>query len=142
MKAVDAEKSTITVDEKAKTAVAGKTFTVAKDANIVIDGKSGKLANLPPGSYVNLNFCVDRQTVGTIIAQGPPVPGVGVVKAVDAERNVITVEDKTYPVAKDANIQIDGKTVQLAGVPTGVYVSLRLCVDQRTVGTIFHTKAP
>jgi RNA polymerase sigma factor (sigma-70 family) len=139
---VDAEKRTITFDDKARTEVAGKTFAVAKNANITIDGKPGKLADLPAGSYVGVWLCVDRQTVGTINASGPAVPGVGLVKAVDAEKNVITVEDKTYPVATNANIVIDGKAVKLAGVPAGVYVTLRLCVDQKTVGTIFHTRAP
>jgi RNA polymerase sigma factor (sigma-70 family) len=140
--AVDAERRTITFDDKARAEVAGKTFTVAKDANIAIDGKPGTLAALPAGSHVQMNFCVDRRTVGTVFAQGPPVPGVGVVKAVDAERNTVTVEDKTYPVAKDANILFDGKTCRLAGVRAGEYVSLRLCVDRKTVGTIFHTKGP
>jgi len=37
---------------------------------------------------------------------------------------------------------IDGKPCKLTGVPTGVYVSLNLCVDQKTVGTIHHAKAP
>ena len=142
MKAVDVEKRTITFDDKARAEVAGKTFTLAKDANIVIDGGPGTLAALPVGSYVQMNLCSDRQTVGMIFAQGPPVPGVGVVKAVDAEKNLITVEDTTYPVAKNANILVDGKTVQLTGVRAGIHVTLRLCVDQKTVGTIFHTKAP
>jgi hypothetical protein len=142
VKAVDVEKRTITFDDKARAEVAGKTFALAKDAIIAIDGGPGTLAALPVGSYVQMNLCSDRQTVGMIFAQGPPVPGVGVVKAVDAEKNLITVEDTTYPVAKNANILVDGKTVQLTGVRAGIHVTLRLCVDQKTVGTIFHTKAP
>jgi RNA polymerase sigma factor (sigma-70 family) len=142
VKAVDAQRRTITFDDTARVEVAGKTFAVAKDAVIAVDGNPGTLAAVPPGASVQINLCVDCQTVGTIFAQGPPVPGVGVVKSVDAEKDTITVDDKTYPVAKNANILIDGKTCKLAGVRTGVYVSLRLCVDQQTVGTIFHTKAP
>jgi len=140
--AVDAANNTITFNDKGPADVAGKTFGVAKDAWVQMDARPGKLAQLPAGSYVNITLTVDRQSVRSIWAVGPPVPGVGVVRAVDAAKNMITVDDKTYPVAKNANILIDGKTIQLASVPTGVYVTLRLCVDQQTVGTIFHAKAP
>jgi RNA polymerase sigma factor (sigma-70 family) len=140
--AIDVEKRTITFTDKARAEVAGKTFTPAKDALVSIDGKPGTLTDVPSGSYVQMNLCSDRRTVGMIFAQGPPVPGVGLVKAVDAAKNLITVEDITYPVAKNANILVDEKPTQLAGVRAGIYVTLRLCVDQKTVGTIFHTKAP
>jgi RNA polymerase sigma factor (sigma-70 family) len=140
VKEVDAEKGTITFDDRAKAEVAGKTFTLAKDAVIQIDGKPGTLAALPPGSVVAMRLWMDRQTVGQIHATGPAVPGIGVVTAVDADKNSIAVGDKTYPVAKDALIQIDGKTVRLADVPTGVSVSLRLNVDRKTIGMIHHQR--
>jgi RNA polymerase sigma factor (sigma-70 family) len=140
VKAVDTEKGTITFDDGAGTEVAGKTFTLAKDAVIAIDGKPGKLSALPPGSYVEMRLWVDRQTVGSLHTSGQPVPGVGVVKAVDGGKNLITVGDRTYPVAKDANIVIDGKPVGLAEVPVGAHVALKLNVDRKTVGTIFHVK--
>ena len=77
-----------------------------------------------------------------INATGASLPSIGLVKSVDAEKGTVTVDDTTYPVAKNANISVDGKTVPLSGVGTGIYVTLRLCVDQKTVGTLFHTKAP
>lgn len=140
--AIDAEKRTITFDEKARAEVAGKTFTLAKNALVTIDGKAGTLAALPVGSHVQMNLCTDGKTVGFVFAQGPPVPGVGVVKAVDVAKGTVTVEDRIYPVADNANILFDGKTCKLDGVRTGEYVTLRLCVDQKTVGTIFQAKAP
>jgi RNA polymerase sigma factor (sigma-70 family) len=141
VKAVDVEKGTITFDDSAKGEVAGKTFTLAKDVNIVIDGEPGKLSALPPGSLVQIHLWVDRQTVGNLRTCGRPVPGIGVVKAVDVGKNTITVGDTTYPVAKNAIIQVNGKTVRLAEVPTGISVSLRLNVDRKTVGFIHHTKS-
>jgi hypothetical protein len=142
VKAIDVEKGTITFADQGRAEVAGKTFTVARDANIAIDGKPGKLAELPVGCYVNLGLSADQRLANRIFAQGPPVAGVGVVKAVDLEKNTITVDGKTYPVAKNANILINGKTCTLAGVPTGVYVTLRLCVDRQTAGTIFQANTP
>jgi RNA polymerase sigma factor (sigma-70 family) len=139
VKAVDAEKNTITFDDKGPSDVAGKTFTVAPGANIAIDGRPGKLASLPPGSYVNLTLSVDQQTVRSIGAQGPRLSGV--VKAVDTEKNTITVDDITYMVTKDTTIVIDGKVGPLAGLPTGVTVNVNLRVDQRTIGMI-QTKTP
>jgi RNA polymerase sigma factor (sigma-70 family) len=136
VKAVDVEKNTITFDDKARPEVAGKTFTLAKDANIAIDGKPGRLAGVPAGAYADLRLTVDQQSVRHVNAQGPHVSGV--VKAVNAEKNTITVDDKTFPVAKDANIAIDGKPAQLAGLPTGASVNLSLCVDQKTARGI-HT---
>jgi RNA polymerase sigma factor (sigma-70 family) len=140
VKAVDVEKGTITFDDKVRSEVAGKTFALATDANIAIDGKPGTLAALPPGSVVAMRLWVDRQTVGMVHATGPSVPGIGVVKAVDAERSTVTVDAQTYPVAKDAIIQVDGRMVRLAEVRTGISVTLRLNVDQKTVGMIHHTK--
>jgi RNA polymerase sigma factor (sigma-70 family) len=140
--AVDAERRTITFDAKARAEVAGKTFTVAKDAIVAIDANPGALAALPVGCYVQMNLCTDGKTVGMIFAQGAPVPGVGLVKAVDVAKGTITVEGRTYPVAKNANILFDGKTCGLSGVRPGEYVTLRLCVDGQTAGTIFQAKAP
>ena len=96
-------------------------------------------AGLPAGSFVNLVLSVDQQTVRRIHAKGPPVSGV--VKAVDAEKGTITLEDRTFRVAKDVVIVIDGNRGQLAGLRTGANVSLTLHVDQKTVGMIY-TKEP
>jgi RNA polymerase sigma factor (sigma-70 family) len=133
--AVDAANHTITFADKGPAEVAGKTFSVANDVWVQIDGKSGKLAEIPTGSYLNITLTVDQHTVRGIWAVGPPLPGFGVVKAVDVANSTITVDDTTYPVAKNANIII-GNRGGLAAIPPGAIVSLRLCVDQKTVGTI------
>jgi hypothetical protein len=133
--AVDAANHTITFSDKGQPEVAGKTFSVLKNAWIQMDAQPGKLADLPTGSYLNITLTVDQQAVRTIWATGPPVPGIGVVKAVDVEKRTITVDDRTYPVAKNSNIVVENRG-GLEAVPVGAQVSLRLCVDQKTVGTI------
>jgi hypothetical protein len=143
VKAVDVEKSTITFDDKARAEVAGKTFRVAEDAFILIDGKPGKLSGLPAGAFVNLTFAVDRETIRHLNAQGPQVSDCSgsLVKAVDVERSTITFDDKarvelagkTFPVADNASITIDGKPGKLSGLPAGAFVNLTFAVDRKTV---------
>jgi RNA polymerase sigma factor (sigma-70 family) len=132
---IDSADYTITFDDRGPPEVAGKTFRVAKDVWLQMDARPGKFADLPTGSYLNITLTVDRQFVRSIWAVGPPVPGFGVVKAVDVAKRTITVDDRTYPVADNANVVIDGNG-GLAALPVGATVSLRLCVDQKTVGTI------
>jgi RNA polymerase sigma factor (sigma-70 family) len=150
VKAVDAENSTITFDDKAAPEVSGKTFTVGQGANIVIDGRAGKLAELSAGCYLNVTLTVDQKTVGSVHAQGPPVQcdcGGSCVKAVDLVNHTITFDDKaraevagkTFPVAKNANIIIDGRSGTLAELPVGAFVALGLRVDQKTAG-ILHAQ--
>jgi RNA polymerase sigma factor (sigma-70 family) len=145
VKAVDADKGTITFeDERQPPEVAGKTFPVAKDAFVQIDGKPGKLAGVPPGASVRLNLSVDQKTVRNLAAEGRQFQRVPV-KAVDADKGTITFEDerqpeevagKTFPVAKGAFILIDGKPGKLGAVPRGASVSLTLSVDQKTVRSL------
>jgi len=131
LKAVDVTNNTVTFGDKAPADAAGKTFTVVKDTFISIDGKPAKLAGIPTGANVNVNLYVDQQTVHGLSAEGGQVTGL--VKAVDAEKNTITINDTTYPVAPDAHIGIDLKPGKLAGVPVGANVTLNLQVDQQTV---------
>jgi RNA polymerase sigma factor (sigma-70 family) len=137
--AVNAADNTITFDEKGPADIAGKTFTLAPYAVIQIDGRPGKLAELPTGSYVNITLTVDRQTVRSLGAQGPRATGV--VNAVDAANNTISVAGTAYSVAKDALVVIDGRTRTLAELQVGTEVHVNLRVDQRTIGMI-QTKAP
>jgi RNA polymerase sigma factor (sigma-70 family) len=146
VKAVDVSKNTITFgEERAPAEVAGKTFPVAKHAMIRIDGEDGKqLAGIPPGALTNPILSADQKIVCYISAEGRGLMG-GLVKAVDATQNTIAFEEqwgppeltgKTFTVAKNASIQIDGKPAQLMAVPRGAVVNLTLGVDQKTVGMI------
>src|SRR5262245_47288035 len=117
------------------------TYRVADEARIDIDGKPSELAKLPAGAHVILSHFEEPNTARAIHAQGAPV--FGLAKAVDAEKNTITVstplgEEKTYAVSPDTEITIDGeKGRTLASIPKGASLhALNLCVDQRTAYTI------
>jgi hypothetical protein len=106
--------------------------------------KEGKLSDLPVGTAVNLRLSVDQRFVGMVRAEGPNLPGQ--IKSVDTANSTVTIltrvsrgenpEEKTYPVAKDARIVIDGNEVKLADIKTGDdgrFVMLRLSLDQKSV---------
>src|SRR5262249_28723820 len=132
---------TITFDEKARAEVAGKTFRVAEGAVIHIDSKASQLSELPAGAYVSLRLSLDGQTAREVHAQGPNVCDcVGsMVKAVDAVGRMTDVDEKargevagkTFSVARDASVVIDGRPGELAEIPTGALVQMRLSVDRQ-----------
>jgi hypothetical protein len=152
VKAVDAGKNSITLFYFPDDKLAEKTFPVAKEASIEIDGKPGKLAGVPTGATVTLARFLDQNTAGSI--QTLALRVLGFVKAVDAEKNTLTITDTlwdrhigkqfpidrggehTFALAKDVNIEIDGKPGKLAAVPTGVCVQLGLYADQKTARSL------
>src|SRR5207253_3067816 len=121
VKAVDAAANTLTIVNK----LGESSFTVAKDAIIVIDGKPGqfadvpvqahvdgklaKLADLPVDAHVTAHLSVDQKTARTIQAEGPQVTGI--VKSVDAAANTVSLADKrgehTITLAKDSSVLLD-----------------------------------
>src|SRR5262249_18479665 len=135
VKAVDAEKRTISFDDKMRVELAGKTFRVADDACVNVDGKRAKLSDVPAGAWVNLSLAVDPKPARVLGAMGPPFLcdcGGSLVTAVDAGKGTITFDSKTraeiagktFSVAKDAAVTIDGKRAKLSDLPAGAYVSL------------------
>src|SRR5262249_1513232 len=135
VKAVDATQGTITFgEERVPAELAGKTFPVAKDAFIQIDGKQGRLASIPQGALVHPELAADKKTATNLFGEGRTFPG-GQVKSVDAAKHTITFEEergpaelagKTMALAQGANIQIDGKPGKLKDVPQGAIVTLTL----------------
>lgn len=158
VKSVDAAKNVLVVKigggDRGGDGAEERTLTVPAGAAIIIDdGKGkrlslqeGKLADVPAGAMVTLKMSVDQQSVGFIRVQGPMVPGQ--LKSVDAKKGTITVlrpvargenpEEKTYDVAKDARINIEGKDATLADlkVDDSQFLMLQLSLDSKTVQSI------
>jgi RNA polymerase sigma factor (sigma-70 family) len=126
VKAVDAEKNTITDSND-------RVFTVAKDAEIVIDGKAGKLADVPVGARLLLILSADEKTSRRVNAFGPELFNL-TAKTVDAKKNTITDgKDRVFTVTKDAEIVIEGKAGKLADVPPGARFHPLMSANQKTV---------
>jgi hypothetical protein len=124
-----------------------KTYEVAKDAKILQHGKEAKLSDLKKGNQTTLTLSADQKTVVSIIVGTPPSSAP--LKSVDAEKNTITVitgggrrekQDKTYQVAKEAKIIVDGKDAKLTDLKEGAM--LRLSVDEDDTVIQVQTQAP
>jgi hypothetical protein len=150
LKAIDGVKNTITIGAKE----GDKTIELAKDVKISIDDgkgekapqKQAKLADLAIGGMVTMRLSLDQKTVVAVHAEAPSIDGV--LKAVDAAKNTITVTvmvkgapamDRTFEVAKDARIHIGGKLGKqgnLADLAAGAQVVVKLSADMKTVVAI------
>jgi hypothetical protein len=144
VKAVDSDKNTITLELQLGATKVDQTYTVPPTASVAI-GESkkdgGKLADIPVGALATLKLAPDQKAVVSLFAQGPTIAGT--VKAVDAEKNRLTLhvlvhkgepaQEKTYDVAKDAALRIDGKPGTLPALPKEAVARIRLSLDQKHV---------
>jgi RNA polymerase sigma factor (sigma-70 family) len=144
VKAVDADKNTVTIAGKDKGGPFEKTLELARGAKVWLDdglvkngAKEGKLADLAEGTPVVVHLSgYDRKTVVRVDAHGPGL--YGSLKGVDAGANTITITvkedgnlvDKTFDLAK--NVKVDGG--KLGELTEGTAVSLQLSIfDKKTV---------
>ncbi|HKB39834.1 MAG TPA: sigma-70 family RNA polymerase sigma factor [Gemmataceae bacterium] len=156
VKAVDAAKNTLTLTTRSRGGDAEeKTLDVAKNAITLLDDgrgrrfslKEGKLADVPAGAQVFLKLTPDQKFITMLRAEGPSVGGR--IKALDPKAGTITVdvqvargenpEEKTFTLAKNVRVQIEGNEGKLADIKVGddaPFAMLRLSLDQKTVQSI------
>jgi len=160
VKSVDAGASTITITTGGRQeAEADKTFTLAKDVEIVVGPgfargggglfKEAKLSELSAGVRVGLTLSADEKTVECVAAEGPVVRGI--LKMADLTKNSITIglpagreqaeEEKTYALAPNAEIAMDDgrgrrlsiKEARLADLTQGALIMVNLSIDMKQV---------
>jgi RNA polymerase sigma factor (sigma-70 family) len=164
VKAVDAAKGQLTLTTRVapptrerEATSEERTYTVAPAAEVLLDdgkprrfpvSKQSKLADVPAGAVAMLKLTPDQSQAVLLRAEGPGV--YGLLKAVDPKKNTITVtlrpargddpgEEKTFAVAADARLLIEGKEGKLADLKpeeNGPPVALKLSLDQKTVQSI------
>ncbi len=147
LQSVDTAKNTVTIKiSNRRTGPMEKTFELAKDIAILRDGKAAKLSDLKPGGRVALKLSADQKTVVGISVVGSTVQAP--LKSVDAAKNTITITtetrqgkvDKTFQVAKDAKVTVDGKDAKLADLKAGATVLLTLSAEDGN--TVIQVRTP
>jgi hypothetical protein len=157
VKSVDAAKRALTIagpPQGRGGEVEEHRLVLATDAVVVVnDGKgrrlsikAGKLADIPVGAIVTARLAVDQSFVMFLKAEGGTLTGQ--LKSVDAEKGVIAlairkgrdeVEEKTFSLAKDVLVTLDGKSIKLAELKTGddaPGVQVRMALDSDMVQSI------
>ena len=127
VQSVDAGKQTLTAlvqAEKGKKERVEKMYALAKDVRIVLvhglkkETKNGALTDLATGTDVSLQLSPDEKTVLHIEVHGGGLHGA--IKAVDGEKNTLTVltktadgpAEKTVELAKEAKVWLDDGLVK------------------------------
>ena len=146
VESIDPEARTVTFPNRINQPreLTGKSFRVADGARISIDGEPGTLAQVPPGAILNFYFCVDQQTIDSFDAGGPQYSDV-VVKSVDAEKQLLTVDPEkappevagiTFPLTKNARITVDLRPGELSEIRGGAVVSFDLTADRKRLSAV------
>ena len=138
-----AGKNSITLRDKE----GDKTFTVAKDARILIDeNTAGKLTDLIDGTIAQVRLSANQATALEVHAEGPSFRGT--VKALDPDKLTITLtigakngvggEDKDFKLSKETVVltEIYGAALKLTDVRAAKEVILRLSIDQKAAARI------
>jgi hypothetical protein len=133
-------------------------LNVSSDAVVVVDDGKGKrlsaklvkLVDVPAGAAASVRLSLDQAHVMSIRAEGKLMAGH--LKALDADKGIIVItipkgrgesEEKTFNVAKDANVIIDGRSASFADLKAAdnPALMLRFSLDQQTVQSIASHQA-
>jgi RNA polymerase sigma factor (sigma-70 family) len=159
LKAVDADKGTITLDTNPREEGADRTFTLSRTVAVGVGAgfgrrggayHEGKLSDLAPGAIVTLQMTADGKAVECVLADGPTLQGV--VKSADGARGTLTLTmhqgrrgeregEKTYTVGPNADVAIDDgrgrsssvKEAKVGDLPAGALATVKLSADLKRV---------
>jgi hypothetical protein len=114
------------------------TYLVDKGTEIVIDGKRGSISAIPDNHPVRATLNADRTVVVRLSAEGQTqkrkVLGVNRDRfALQLDRGSDTEE---VPVAKDAEIVVNGKDAKFEDLQPGDDVTIRFAIDRKTIRAV------
>jgi RNA polymerase sigma factor (sigma-70 family) len=148
LQGVDADKNRVTISifSRRDAVTTEKSYDVSRDAKILRDGKEAKLAALKKGGRATLTLSADQKIVVGITVTGSTL--FAPLKSADAEKNTVTItvetrqgkQDRTYSVAKDARVTVDGKEARLADLKAGTMLSFTLSAEDGN--TVIQIQTP
>jgi RNA polymerase sigma factor (sigma-70 family) len=159
VKSVDAAKGSITISATKGDTSIDRTFEVAKEAHVSVDGKETNLNDVKAGLRANVKLSEDQKTAVAIGCEGPTV--IGELKEVAADKKTLKVavsvptdktdktsprktEEQTIKVAEDARVIADGqKKATLSDLKAGSTVAVQISADgERAISIVSPAKGP
>jgi hypothetical protein len=158
IKSVDAGKNSVTLlvrPARGDEAAEERTLRVAAEGVVIVDDgkgrrlslKEAKLADVPIGGVAMVKLSVDQNFAMLLRVEGPTEAGM--LKSVNADKGTITIaipkgrgedpEEKTFTLAKDVRVMLDGSTSKLDNLKAGEngpMIQLRLSLDRQIVQTV------
>src|SRR5262249_12097154 len=116
-----------TLTVKSERDVAGKTYDIDHGVWVVVNGKKTKLGGGEGKMNVALRIGSGKPGVVRIYAAGPKVGGV--VKLIDADRRIVSLDRESITVADHAVVLIEGRHGKLADLRAGMRVTLQLSAE-------------
>ncbi len=118
---------------------------LAKETKILRNGKEAKLTDLKKNERVRVTLAADQLSVLSVSQTGTTIPVN--VKSVDVEKNTVAVavfgrqggQDKVYPIAKHAQLTLDGKAAKLADIKEGA--AILLTVSSEDANTVIQIQS-
>jgi hypothetical protein len=137
IRAIAAERRTITIGAKDKGGPTERELIVPADAKILLsDGvskneapKEGKLTDLSEGLFVSVALGLDRKTAQVVHAQGPTVAGT--LRGFDAGTRTLTIQVKEDGQLVEKSFRLAGNARVEGELTPGELVHLRLSVSDR-----------
>ncbi len=154
IKSVDLKKKALTILVRSPEGEAEQVVSVSNDATILLDDgkgrrlslKAAKLEDVAEGATVQAKLSMEQHFAMMVRIEGGTV--VGILKAIDADKGTVTVltaksredrEEKTFTLAKDGRVLVDGAESKLADLKiaeNGPFVQLRLTLDRMFVQSL------
>jgi RNA polymerase sigma factor (sigma-70 family) len=145
VEAVDAKANTITLVFKGEGGVTEKVVKVASSAKVFIDGKEGKIADVPKGAMANFVLPGSKEGAATEATEVRVIGQsfVGVVKQVDASGITLDGEKKpqAFTLTADTKVTVNGKDAKVTDLGAGDKVLVVLTADSASVLGITSGKA-
>lgn len=120
-----------------KLTIGGRTYVVARDASIRLDGNSATLADLNAGMRVTAEVARDNTTILLINAHSGGPSLAGRVTGVDLSRDTVGIGGRTFRVPGDAEVKVDGREATVADLDPGMRVTAKTSMDGTTIHNLF-----
>ena len=134
---VNAAAGTITLATKNEKGAGEQVIQLAEDARVGVEGKPGKLADVPAGTMAMVFIPNDSKQATAVMFQGPRMTGF--VAKVEGDtvsigpKGVDSKETRVFTVGSDTQLLVDGKPGNVKDVKPDMHIGVQLSLDSKSV---------